>query len=38
LLAIKAKLLTHLSWPEAIERAQADHAFAYQIIANYAIK
>ena len=38
LLAIKATHLTHLSWPQVIERAQCDHAFAYQLVANYKLK
>jgi hypothetical protein len=38
LLKIKAQLLTHLSWPEVIERAQADQSFAYQLISNQKLK
>ena len=38
LLAIKATRLSHLSWPRVIETAQADQAFAYQLIANYRLK
>ena len=38
ILAIKAKLLSHLSWPQVIETAQSNHAFAYQLIANYTLK
>jgi hypothetical protein len=38
LLVIKARLLTHLSWPRVIETAQYDQAFAYQLISNYSLK
>ena len=38
LLAIKAYRLGHLSWPQVIETAQIDQAFAYQLIANYRLK
>lgn len=38
LLAVKASLLSHLSWPLVIERAQFEHAFAYQLIANHTLK
>jgi hypothetical protein len=38
LLAIKATRLNHLSWPQVIETAQVDQAFAYQLIANYRLK
>lgn len=38
LLAIKARCLQHLSWPQIIETAQADQSFAYQLVANYRLK
>ena len=38
LLAIKATRLSHLSWPQVIETAQSDPAFAYQLISNYRLK
>jgi len=38
LLAIKAHLLPDLSWPEVIETAQADRAFAYQLVVNHRRK
>ena len=38
LLKIKAQLLTNLTWPEIIERAQVDHSFAYQLISNQRLK
>ncbi len=38
LLAIKSTRLSHLSWPQVIETAQSNQAFAYQIIANYRLK
>jgi hypothetical protein len=38
LLAIKATRLGHLSWPQAMETAQCDQAFAYQLVANYRLK
>lgn len=38
LLKIKAQLLPDHPWPQIRERAQADHAFAYQLIANQRVK
>jgi len=38
LLAIKAQLLPHLSWPQTSERAQDSQAFAYQLIAKHTVK
>ena len=38
LLKIRAQFLTHLSWPEIIERAQVDQSFAYQLISNQRLK
>jgi predicted transposase YbfD/YdcC len=38
LLAIKSRCLTHLSWPQISETAQYDHAFPYQLVANYRVK
>ena len=38
LLKIRAQLLTHLCWPEIIERAQVDQSFAYQLISNQRLK
>lgn len=38
LLAIKSRCLPHRSWPQVIETAQGDHAFAYQLVANYRLK
>jgi len=38
LLAIKAYRLSNLSWPQVIETAQSNTAFAYQLISNYRVK
>ena len=38
LIKLKTQLLTDFSWPEVIERSQAETAFAYQIISNHRLK
>ena len=38
LLKLKAQLLTDFSWPEVIERSQAEPSFAYQLISNQKLK
>lgn len=38
LLKLKAQLLTDVSWPEVIEKSQAEPAFPYQIISNHRLK
>jgi len=38
ILALKEHLMPHLKWPQIVESAQADSAFAYQLVVNHRLK